>query len=229
MDSIKQMMMQIVEDVYLLSGFPNYMINMYLVGDVLVDAGIKWDKKRILNALNGHQVSAHALTHVHPDHQGSTHGICDTRNIPLWCPEDEIGAMETGDFSEQIPRNLITTFQHQFWTGEPHPVEKGLREGDCVGGFDVINTPGHSPGHISLWRERDQTLIVGDVARNINFLTLQTELLEPPAMFTVDSDKNRESLLKLANLKPKTVLFGHGKPLMDGAKFTDFAHKVINS
>ena len=69
---------------------------------------------------------------------------------------------------------------------------------------------------------------MGDVARNINFLTLQEELGEPPEMFTMDVAQNRESLKKLADLNPKTILFGHGKPLLNGSKFVDFVSRLVN-
>jgi len=219
-------MREITTGVYQLSTAPMQLINLYLVDDTLIDAGIRSDKKKILKALNGHTIKQHALTHVHPDHQGASHEVCEALDIPLWCSEIEITAMETGNMDSQIPSNLITTVQNQFWTGAAHPVEKGLKEGDRVGSFTVIETPGHSPGHISFWRERDRVLIAGDVAHNINFLTLQTELGEPPDMFTMDSELNRQSLRKLADLNPAIVLFGHGKPLLDGAKFVDFATQV---
>jgi hydroxyacylglutathione hydrolase len=45
----------------------------------------------------------------------------------------------------------------------PHPVARRLREGDAVGDFVVLDVPGHSPGHIALWRASDRTLVVGDV------------------------------------------------------------------
>lgn len=221
-------MREIVDGVYQLSGFPNNLINMYLVGDILIDAGIKSYHQRILKDLGSHKITVHALTHVHPDHQGATHTLCETLNIPLWCSADEVDAMETGDFSQQIPKNLITSVQHHIWTGKPHPVSRGLQEGDDVADFVTIETSGHSPGHLSFWRESDRTLIMGDVARNINFLTLQEELGEPPEMFTVDIIQNRESLKKLADLNPKTILFGHGKPLLDGAKFVDFVSRLVN-
>lgn len=216
-------MQEIVKGVYQITGFPRHMINMYLVDDVLVDAGIRGDLPRLLKLLKNHRISKHVLTHVHPDHQGASHGICEAFQVPLWCSEKEVDAMETGDFSQQIPANLITKFQGQFWTGEKHPVAQGLREGDLVNDFTVIETFGHSPGHLSFWRERDRTLIVGDVSRNISFLTLQTELGEPPALFTMDAAQNRQSLRKLGELRPKTVLFGHGQPILDGAKFSEFA------
>jgi hydroxyacylglutathione hydrolase len=216
-------MREIAKDVYQISGFPQHMINMYLVGDVLIDAGIRGDLPRLLRLLRGRNIRAHALTHVHPDHQGASHGVCDALNIPLWCSEGEIGAMESGDLSAQIPANALTWLQERFWTGAAHPVAKGLREGDLVHDFTVIETPGHSPGHLSYWRERDRTLIVGDVARNIDFLTLQPGLAEPPALFTMDAARNRQSLRRLAELHPRVVAFGHGAPMLDGARFVEFA------
>lgn len=219
-------MREIIEGVYLLSGFPEYLVNCYLVGDVLIDAGIRSDEQRILKALKNHQVRIHALTHVHADHQGASHAVCEALKIPLWCPEAEVAAMETGDMNQQIPVNLITRFQKQFWLGPAHPVAKGLREGDQVGDFVVIETPGHSPGHVSFWRERDRVLIAGDTARNVSFLTLQTGLGEPPAVFTMDAERNRQSMRKLAALNPRVILFGHGKPVLDGTKFVDFVQGI---
>jgi glyoxylase-like metal-dependent hydrolase (beta-lactamase superfamily II) len=131
--------------------------------------------------------------------------------------------MESGNLSAQIPRNLVTQAIDMIWTGPAHPVERTLHEGDEVAGFTVLETPGHSPGHLAFWRESDRTLILGDVARNVSFVTLQTELGEPPTIFTHDIARNRASMRKLAALNPRTVLFGHGQPLTDGARFVDFA------
>ncbi|MEQ8674576.1 MAG: MBL fold metallo-hydrolase [Aggregatilineales bacterium] len=222
-------MFEIAPDVYLLRGTPDYLVNVYLVGDVLIDASTRPARSGLLRQLRGHKLSIHALTHVHPDHQGASSAICDALDVPLWCSETEVEAMESGDMSNQIPRNAITSIQNIFWTGPAHPVAKGLREGDEVGGFTVISTPGHSPGHLSYWREKDRVLIMGDVARNIDFLTLREGLDEPPAIFTKDNDENRRSMLKLAALNPRVVCFGHGKPLYDGARFVEFAHRMAQA
>jgi hydroxyacylglutathione hydrolase len=91
-----------------------------------------------------------------------------------------------------------------------HPVARRLREGDTVGaGFSVLDVPGHSPGHIALWREADRTLIAGDVFFNL------PRLGAPPRSMTVDPDANRVSMRRLAELRPALVLFGHGPPLRD--------------
>ena len=88
-------MKQLAEDVYQLSGFPPNAINVYLVGDVLIDAATRQGEKRIMRQIAGRPVNAHALTHAHPDHQGASHAICERLEIPLWCGQADVPAMET--------------------------------------------------------------------------------------------------------------------------------------
>ena len=87
-------MKQLAEDVYQLKGWPKNAINVYLVGDVLIDAATRQAEKRIMRQIAGRTVTAHALTHVHPDHQGSSHAICEQLGIPLWCGQADVPAME---------------------------------------------------------------------------------------------------------------------------------------
>jgi hydroxyacylglutathione hydrolase len=86
----------------------------------------------------------------------------------------------------------------------------------------VIESPGHSPGHISFWRERDRVLIIGDVVFNLNPFIGTTGLQLPPNLFTVDPPMNRKSAHKLAALKPEIVCFGHGPVVRDVARVLDF-------
>lgn len=219
-------MIEVAPDVFLLRGSPQYMINTYLIGDVLIDAGIKLAANRLLKQLKGRKVSAHALTHGHPDHQGSSKTICATLGIPLWCSEVEVKAVESGDMTHQIPRNALTRFMDVVWTGPGAPVDRALHEGDEVGGFTVLEVPGHSPGHLAYWRESDGVLILGDVATNMSFVTTLEGLYEPPGAFTLDREQNLASMRKLAALNPKVICFGHGKPLRDGGKFRQFVSEV---
>ncbi len=217
-------MKEVARDVYLLRGFPPNVVNIYLAGTLLVDAGTRADRRRIIRQLAGRRVAAHVLTHVHPDHQGASQQVCEKLGIPLWCGEHDRVAMESGDMSRQFPSAeqwLVRTINH-FWTGWAYPVTRALREGDRLGEFLVIETPGHTPGHISLWRASDRLLILGDVLNNISFLTGLPALHEPPAIFTPDPALNRQSLQKVAALRPATICFGHGPPLTDGDKFAHF-------
>ena len=82
-----------------------------------------------------------------------------------------------------------------------------------------LHTPGHSPGHVSLWREKDKVLIVGDafitVAGESAYATAvqEPEVHGPPKYYTIDWDAARGSVRTLAALKPSVAVTGHGQPL----------------
>jgi hydroxyacylglutathione hydrolase len=218
---------QLAEDVYQLSGHPRNAINVYLAGDVLIDAATRQAERRIARQLEGRTVSAHALTHAHPDHQGSSHAVCERLDIPLWCGEADVPAMETpGAIKNPKAPVWLNRVQERFWTGPPHPVARALHEGDKVAGFTVLETPGHSVGHVSYWRESDRVLIVGDVLGNMHFITGVPGLHTPPDLFTPDPARNRESARRLAALEPALACFGHGAPLRNPRKLADFVARL---
>ena len=80
----------------------------------------------------------------------------------------------------------------------------------------MLDTPGHSPGHISFWRESDRVLVCGDVWFHMDFKTFRPKLRAPFGIVTVDPARNRASMARLMELRPETVCFGHG-PVMTGA------------
>ena len=214
-------MKQLADGLWQLRGFPPNAINVYLMGDVLIDAGTRRSGSRILRELRGRRVTAHALTHAHPDHQGATKEVCEKLGIPLWCGERDVEAMETGDFKQQdhwVNRALI-----RLWAGPPHPVDRALREGDEVAGFEVLDVPGHSAGHVAFWRPADRVLVLGDVMNNVNVRTGMTGLHEPQEIFTADPGRNRQSARRLAALEPALACFGHGPPLRNPRKLSEFA------
>ncbi len=222
-------MRKLADDVYLLGGFPPSAINVYLVGDVLIDAATRQAQGRIERQLSDSDLSAHALTHVHPDHQGASHRICTDRDIPLWCGEHDVAAMEVaGSVTPPKAPAAVRRFQERFWVGPPHPVARALREGDEVAGFTVLETPGHTAGHIAFWRQSDRVLIAGDVINTINVFTGLPGLHEPPAIFTTDPATNRASIRKIAALEPALVCVGHGGPLRNPAKLGAFAAKLAS-
>lgn len=220
-------MRQLAPEVQQLRGWPPNAINVYLLGDVLIDAATRQGEGRIMRQIAGREMRAHALTHAHPDHQGSSHAICERLGIPLWCGRGEVPAMETpgGISSSQAP-SLLNRLQQRFWTGPPHPVARALAEGDEVAGFSVLEVPGHAPGHLAYWRESDRVLILGDVLNNMNLLTGLPGLHEPPAIFTPDPARNRASARRLAELRPVLACFGHGPPLRDPGKLADFVDRL---
>ena len=217
-------MKRLADGLHMLSGFPPNAINVYLMGDALVDAATRRSGRRILRQLDGHRVSAHVLTHAHPDHQGASREVCERLGIELWCGDRDADAMESGVLGQKD--HLINKVITWAWAGPPYPVARRLREGDEVGGFQVLDVPGHSPGHVAYWRGSDRTLIAGDVVNNMNVMTGIPGLHEPRVEFTTDPPRNRESARRLAALEPALVCFGHGPPLRDTAKFVSFVESL---
>ncbi|MBL7992364.1 MAG: MBL fold metallo-hydrolase [Candidatus Kapabacteria bacterium] len=216
----------IAPNVWQISGFPSNIINTYLIADgddvVLIDAGTRYMTNRILRTLKRFfaeaehktkRLFAHALTHVHPDHQGASKAVCDSYGVPLWCGDLDAEPMERGLANSPDAQGVLGLLM-RVWSGSAHTVARRLQEGDMVAGFRVLDSPGHSAGHISFWREADKCLILGDVLNGMNLMTGLPGLNEPPVPFTTDVPQNRRSIRKLAALKPDIICFGHGAPLI---------------
>ncbi len=219
---------EVAPGVWRIPVMPRGMINCYVLDDVLVDAGVRSSGAKILAAVKGMRLSAHALTHAHPDHQGASAQLCQKRDIPLWCGEGDREVVESGNMRAQYrnPNGWIARAQNRLLSGPGHPVDRGLEEGDRIGDFVVLETPGHTRGHLAFWRARDRVLVLGDVALAMNPFTGMPGLRLPPALATPDPERNKASLRKLAVLGPEIVCFGHGLPCRDAESFQRFVVRV---
>jgi glyoxylase-like metal-dependent hydrolase (beta-lactamase superfamily II) len=194
-------MRPLVPDVWQLRGFPPNAINVYVLGDVLVDAGTRWARRRIMRQVRERTITAHALTHAHPDHQGASHAVCESVGVPLWCGAGDVDAMERlGGIARSQPPGVVNHLQDLLWTGPPHPVARPLHEGDV--------------------------LVAGDVLNNMDVRTGRRGLREPLPVFTPDPVRNRESIRRLAALRPGLTLFGHGPPLRDWRTLDRFVENL---
>ena len=208
---------KLADRLHLLRSRPRHAFNAYLASGVLLDAGTRFATRRILRELHGHELRAHYVSHAHSDHQGASHAVCTARGVPLVAPHGAAHAITTGDLGAQSGTHPVTKLQRRFWAGPAHPVARTVTEGDEVGGFLVLDTPGHAPAHTSLWREADRVLIAFDVLFGRHPVTGRPGLHEPPAMFTHDRAQNRQQIRRLAALEPQLLCFGHGPPLRDAA------------
>jgi glyoxylase-like metal-dependent hydrolase (beta-lactamase superfamily II) len=214
---------QLAPGVWRLREVPRPTINVYLVGDVLIDAGRTWDRRRILGQTRDHDLSMLALTHVHPDHQGAAKAVCERRGIPLACHADDVDAMEgRRPVQEAAVDNPLNRVIAKLWQGPPHKVDRVLHEGDELAGFRVVHAPGHARGEVIFFRDSDRVAICGDVVRNMSYATTLPGLREPPRIFTYDPAENRRSIRKLAELDPSLILPGHGPEVTEIAKFERF-------
>ena len=96
----------------------------------------------------------------------------------------------------------------------PVTVDRTLEDGErleLAGGVQVVFTPGHTPGHISLYLERSRALISGDA-----LTSSEGRLLGPPERATPDMAEAHASVVKLAQLDVGTILTYHGGVVEDG-------------
>ncbi len=200
--------------------------NAYLIGDVLVDSATRLGRRRLLRHIPTGRLHTHVLTHVHPPTQGASRAVADRFGVGVWCGHGDTEALRRGDARAWQPPHLINHLQALLLAGPGTEPGRALHEGDTVRDFTVLETPGHSPGHIALWRPDDGVLLVGDVITGANVWTGRPGLHEPPAIFTHDPEVNRRSARRLASLDAETVLFSHGPPLYDGSQLQDFVSRL---
>jgi glyoxylase-like metal-dependent hydrolase (beta-lactamase superfamily II) len=215
---------EVADGVWQLSGFPRDLINAYLTDDVLIDCKTRWATRSVLRQLKGRPLSLVALTHCHPDHQGTARVVCARFRVPLACHERDVPAMEGRTPME--PANGLVRFASRVCAGPPHAVNWLLREGDRVGRFRVVHAPGHTSGHVIYFRDADRLAIAGDVLANIHFVSGAVGLRVPPDRFCVDAAQNLRSIRILAELKPSVVCFGHGPPLYHAKTLQDFVARL---
>lgn len=216
-------MKHLAPGVWRLKQVPSPSVNVYSAEDVLIDAGTRWDRRRIFAEIEGREISLLALTHVHPDHQGAAKAVCEARGIPLACHEDDVDAMEGRRPVQEAHRDHpVNRVIRTLWEGAPHRVDRVLSEGDEVAGFRVVHAPGHARGEVILFRDSDRVAICGDVIRNMSYATGRPLIAEPPEIFTYDPAENRRSIRKLAALEPSLILPGHGPALSDIGAFERF-------
>jgi len=213
--------------------------NVYLVGEpggsgpwALVDTGIpnrfEWikaacDKRFGKNA----RPQAIVLTHGHFDHSGSALALATYWDVPVYVHSLEVPYV-TGKMTYPPPDPTVggaMAFASRFFPPNRADLEDRVRtlpdDGSVPGMPDWRwhATPGHSPGHVSFFREADRCLIAGDavittnVDKLVDFLTKRQELGRPPAPVTCDWPAARRSLMRLADLRPYTLACGHGLPL----------------
>lgn len=214
---------------------PALMANLYFVGDkndwVMVDAGAPGTTNRIRIAaedtFGDRKPSAIVLTHGHFDHVGALRELADEWDVPIFAHALEFPYLDGRD-DYPPPDPTVGGFMAQLSRVFP---KKGINVGDRLRplmidntiprmpGWRFVHTPGHSPGHVSLFRDSDRTLIAGDAVITIDqehatkVFTQVRQIHSPPIYYTIDWDLATSSVQKLAQLRPQTLATGHGLPI----------------
>ena len=125
---------------------------------VLVDPGE--EAPRLLAALDAAGVTLDGIlvTHCHFDHIGAVAPVARATGAEVWCPEGEIQVL--ADIMSYVPWAGFGPYES--WQAE-HPVTGGDRIELAGMAFDVIDTPGHSPGHVTYALDGEDALFSGDV------------------------------------------------------------------
>jgi glyoxylase-like metal-dependent hydrolase (beta-lactamase superfamily II) len=159
----------------------------------VVDTGVAGSADAIGSALlaagtSWDQVSDVILTHHHADHAGSL-GEVVTRagRAAVHAGEADISRLTS-------PRQIVAA-----------------ADGSDVLGLQVVATPGHTEGHISVFDRATRVLVAGDALNNSAGLTGSSP------RNTADPVKAAASVKKMAALEAETILFGHGEPLTSRA------------
>ena len=199
----------------------------------LVDAGLFGSTHRIAAAAaarfgDGARPAAIVLTHGHFDHVGAVRALAERWDVPVYAHELELPYL-TGRSAYPPPDPTVGGGAMARLAGlyPKQPIDLGERvrslpaDGAVPGmpGWRWIHTPGHTPGHVSLFRDADRALLVGDA-----FVTTKQESLSavvtqrrrihgPPAYFTADWGAAKASVERLAALQPEVAVTGHGRPM----------------
>jgi glyoxylase-like metal-dependent hydrolase (beta-lactamase superfamily II) len=191
--------------------------------NVLIDAGMRGQHRRILSELQQARVapesiSTIAVTHWHIDHTGSlpqvqraTHARVAAHSLdaPVITgaqkPTKPSLNGEGGAFARWLLVKLYRTT----------PVDALLDDGNVVepAGLRVVATPGHTPGHVCFVLDREGALFAGDA-----LVHRRGEVLPPPRGFNQDAARARRSLQRLRAIDFDQCYFGHGEPILSGAK-----------
>lgn len=204
-------------------------------GWVLIDAGVPGSASAIIRAAEarfgeGARPAAIILTHGHFDHVSALEKLLEKWKAPIYAHELELPYLDgRAAYPPADPKTgggLMATLSPLFPRGpidlKPllHPLP---RDGSVpqMPGWTWLHTPGHTPGHISLWREDDLTLIAGDAFITTNqesayAVAMQSpDMHGPPMYYTQNWEDAENSVRRLASLEPDLVVTGHG-PAMRG-------------
>jgi glyoxylase-like metal-dependent hydrolase (beta-lactamase superfamily II) len=205
----------------------------------LIDAALPMSESYIRRWAEKHFAGpprAIVLSHGHFDHVSSAQGLADHWNVPIYAhplehpyltgqkeyppPNPGAGGGLMSLLSPLLPRGPINLGNRLRDLPAGENGESKNNQSFQLPGWEILHTPGHTPGHVSFFRAEDRTLLPSDAfctTKPESFfeaaIAQKSELHGPPAYFTSDWNSARASVQRLAALEPETIAPGHGQPI----------------
>ncbi len=214
----------IAPGVYRIPLLPYDLLNVYALTDddgqvTLVDAGLPTSSGRIMTALaeigaGRVDVTRIIATHNHVDHVGGLKAVAGRTGSPVAVHADDAQDVRDGRGSPMDPAIPLGRLLHRQPVGSGGvPVSEELHDGQLLpvaGGLEVVHTPGHTPGHISLLHRPTETLITGDAIWNMN-----SRRTWPIFASCSDGQQTKQTAERLGDLEYRTAAFTHGPEIRD--------------
>lgn len=221
--------MEILKNVYKIDKLHG--CNVYLLisgtGLTLVDTGVRGNSDRIIETIHniGCDVSdlrQIILTHAHMDHTGSADELARSSGAAVVAHQDEVSYIEHTQALPPVTWMLrfLNWSDRVVFKARGCKVDSVVKEGDRVdalGGLQVVHTPGHTPGSLSLYHPERRILFCGDALFNAHPITGKPGLRLPFRSVSVDNEQARESVSRLSRLHVDALCCGHGEPILQRA------------
>ena len=228
-------------------------VNVYLVRSgpawVLIDTAWPHRAQEIRAAAEslfgaGTRPTAIVLTHIHPDHSGSALDLARLWDLPVqvhpaelplaagrylpeygnpldrWLVAPVLALLPRRKVAASLARNSLVGTAQAF---DPAAGIPGLPD------WQVVPTPGHTPGHVAFFRSKDRVLITGDAVLTVDVNSVSGVLAGrhrvsgPPYISTWNWPAAKQSVATLARLEPAVLACGHGRPMAGAQAATALA------